>query len=85
MREHERRRNRPEFHRIAIRCFMLGVGIAYYASRDLVCVRFWIGPRPLRQHGSQRVFSLPGALTIAKKVQGIHKAADANIFEGTGT
>ena len=55
MREHERHRDRPEFDRIAIRCFILGVGIAYYASRD------------------------------AKKVQGIHKAADANIFEGTGT
>src|SRR6266516_6119384 len=62
MREHERRRNRPEFHRIAIRCFIPGVGIAYYASRDSVWVRFWIGPRPLRQHGSQRVFSLQRAV-----------------------
>src|SRR6266480_1153999 len=61
-REHDRHRDRPEFHRIAIRCFILGVGIAHYASRDSVWVRFWIGPRPLRQHGSQRVFSLQRAV-----------------------
>jgi hypothetical protein len=48
-------------------------------------VRFWICPRPLRQYGSQRFFALPGASAIAKKVQGTHKAADANTFEGTGT
>ena len=66
---------------MAIGCFTLGVGISYYASRDLVCVRFWIGLRPLRQYGNQRFFALPGASTIVKKVQGIHKAADANILK----
>jgi len=56
MRAHEGQRDRPEFHRIAIRCF------------KLVCVRFWIGQVGSHIRGGKSFFVLPEALPIASRL-----------------
>jgi hypothetical protein len=57
------------FHRIAIRCSIPGAGIAYYPSEIWFACASGSVQGHLRQYGRPEFFALPGASTIAKKVQ----------------